>query len=70
MDLKYSQYIHQEINETYDKHKNITKDLHNCTKSSEPIIQEYETKNFDFERDKLQGTQLRRTMNILDLFSY
>ena len=58
MDFKDNQYIHQEVKETYDKHKNITKGIYNCTKTLEPISKEYETEHFDFDRVKLQGTQL------------
>ena len=58
MNLKYNQYIHQEVKETYNKHINFTKEIHNCTKSSETIGKEFEQEIFDFDRDKLQGTQL------------
>ena len=58
MDLKDNQYIHQEVKETYDKNINITKEIYNCTKTSEPISKEYETQHFDFDIVKLEGTQL------------
>ena len=52
MDLKNKQYIHKEIKETYDKDIHITKEIHNCTKTSKPNSKEYDTENFDFDRDK------------------
>ena len=53
MDLKYNQYIHQEVKETYDKHIIITNEIHTCTKTSEPINKKYDTELFDFDRDKI-----------------
>ena len=49
MDLKYNQYILQKVNETYHKHLNITKEIHNCTKTSEPTSKENDTEHFDFD---------------------
>ena len=38
-------YIHQKVKETNDKHRNITKEIHNCTKTLKPLSKESEAEN-------------------------
>ena len=51
MVLKYNQYIHQEVRETYDKHIQNKKEINKCMKTSKPFCKEYNTENFSFDRD-------------------